>query len=381
MNSKERVRQTIAGKRADRVPLGFYAVDHDIIARVLGRPTLVRNKVEIQLAFWQGRRDEVAESWKKDTVEFYRKIDCADIILPKEAPLLPPRSFVPRMPKEIEPDCWEDNEGRIFRADRHANDITCVYDPNPPREWRREDFENQPLPPPPDPSVFEAIDFVQAELGTERYVAGTTGGITGLVLPDGYEAGLVRYGLDPELVMIMGRAWVAQQNAMDAYCIRGNPPGVLMEQDMAGSNGPLISPSMFAEMAAPFIAERMAHVKAQAPGVQIIFHCCGNTIPIMEHFIAAGVDCYQSLQTTAGMDVGLLKERYGGRLCFWGGVPVETLIAGTPADVRRDVRAAMEKGAVGGGFILGPSHSVAKNTPYENFMAMLDAYVELRDTF
>ena len=32
------------------VPLGFYAVDHDTVERVLGRPTLVRNKVEIQIA-------------------------------------------------------------------------------------------------------------------------------------------------------------------------------------------------------------------------------------------------------------------------------------------------------------------------------------------
>jgi len=29
----------------------------------------------------------------------------------------------------------------------------------------------------PDPSVFEACDYVIQELGEERYVAGTTGGI------------------------------------------------------------------------------------------------------------------------------------------------------------------------------------------------------------
>ncbi len=68
-------------------------------------------------------------------------------------------------------------------------------------------------------------------------------------------------------------------------------------------------------------------------------------------------------------------------MAFWGGVPVEDLIAGTPEDVRKAVRAAMERGAPGGGFILGPSHSVAKNTTYENFMAMLDEFVSLRDKF
>ncbi len=41
----------------------------------------------------------------------------------------------------------------------------------------------------------------------------------------------------------------------------------------------------------------------------------------------------------------------------------------------------MERGAPGGGFILGPSHSVAMNTRYDNFMAMLDEFVRLRDKF
>ena len=34
-----------------------------------------------------------------------------------------------------------------------------------------------------------------------------------------------------------------------------------------------------------------------------------------------------------------------------------------------------------GGFILGPSHSIAMNTKYENFMVMLDEFVSLRDRF
>jgi uroporphyrinogen-III decarboxylase len=81
------------------------------------------------------------------------------------------------------------------------------------------------------------------------------------------------------------------------------------------------------------------------------------------------------------MEVGRLKALFGDHLAFWGGVPVENLITGTPEDVRYDVRIALERGAPGNGFILGPSHSVAFGTKYDNFMAMLDAYVALRDRF
>lgn len=378
MNSKERVRAAIARQPVDRVPLGFYAVDYDIVEQVIGRPTYVRNKIEIQIALWEGRREEVAASLKQDTVEFYRKIDCADLILPKEAQLLPPTDYNPDPPRKIGEDRWEDSRGRVYQAVPHANEIQCVHDPHRgQRQFAVEDFAGPVQAAPPDPSVFEVFDHVLAELGEERYVAGPTGGTTALTLLDGTENGLMMYLEQPEVVLAAGRRSVAVQHFLDPHYIRPGVPGVLMEQDMAGSNGPLISPTMFREMCLPFLEERLRQVRQLAD--QVIFHNCGNNIPLMEMFAGCGIDAYQSLQTTAGMEVGRLKERFGDRLCFWGGVPVEALIAGRPAEVRQAVRQAMERGAPGGGFILGPSHSVAKNTRYDNFMAMLDEFVALRE--
>lgn len=380
MTSKERVRATIARKSADRVPLGFYAADHDTVSAVIGRPTYVRNKIEIQLALWDGRRNEIAEGLKADTLEFYRKIDTADLLLPKEAMILPPRDYEPDPPKKIGEDRWEDRDGRIYQAVRRANEIQCVHNPVKRTTFTREEFQTEaPDPPQPDPSIFEVLDFIIDTLGEDRYVAGTTGGITALTRLGDTETGLMLYATNPEIVHAANRRQTARQNALDAWYIRPGVPGVLMEQDMAGSNGPLISPDMFGEMCLPYLKQRISNVKARVE--QVIFHNCGNNIPLMDMFVDAGIDCYQSLQTTAGMEVGRLKELYGDRLCFWGGVPVETLIDGAPDDVLRDVRTAMERGAPGGGFILGPSHSVAMNTKYENFMAMLEEHDRLADRF
>ncbi|MFA6107894.1 MAG: uroporphyrinogen decarboxylase family protein, partial [Candidatus Latescibacterota bacterium] len=358
-----------------------YAVDHDTVSRVIGRPTFVRNKIAVQVALWEGRRDEVAEGLKADVVEFYRKIDCADLLLPKEAQLLPPRDYEPERPRRLGDDRWEDRHGRVYQAVWSVNEIQCIHDPNPParRSWRVEDFEGEPEVRPPDPSVFEVFDHVAAALGTERYVAGPTGGITALTLLGGTEEGLVRCIEHPEVVLAASRRSTAVQNAQDEWYLRPGAPGVLMEQDLAGSNGPLVSPAMFRELAFPFLAERVQHVKARVP--QVIFHNCGNNLPLMGMFAECGIDCYQSLQTTAGMEVGRLKALFGDRLCFWGGVPVELLIDGTPDQVRQAVQEAMERGAPGGGFILGPSHSVAFGTRYENFMAMLEEFVRRRDQF
>ncbi len=381
MNSKERVQAAIARRPVDRVPLGFYAVDHDTVERVIGHETYVRNKVKIQIALWEGRRDEVAESLKKDTVEFYRKIDCADLILPKEAMLLPPRDYEPNPPRKIADNRWEDREGRIFQAVPEANDIQCVYDPTLGRHvFTVEEFAEEPITvTPPDPSVFEAFDYVLAEFSQERYVAGPTGGVTCLTLLGGMEHGLLMYVTQPEVIAAANRRSVVIQNQLDQYYIRPGVAGVLMEEDTGGTNGPLVSPKVFRELCFPYLKERVQHVKRFAP--QVILHNCGHNIPLMPMFIECGIDCYQSLQTNAGMEVGRLKEMFGGSLCFWGGVSVETLIHGTPEDVRREVRAAMARGAPGGGFILGPSHSIAKNTKYDNFMAMLDEFVAWRDKF
>jgi len=379
MNGKQRVRAAIARQAPDKVPLGFYAVDHDTIERVIGRKTYVRNKVETEIALWQGRRDELAESLKKDTVEFYRKIDCADVILPKEAHVLPPADYEPIGARRLDTDKWQTGDGRVWQAVPEVNEIRCMHDPAAGgRQYTVADFADASPPAAPDASCFEAVDYLLAELGEERYIPSLIPTV-GLVLLGGMENGLMLYALAPEVVHAAARQQVKLQNALDEHNIRPGSAGVMFDNDMAGTRGPLISPAMFREMAFPYFKERGRHVKGFRE--QLILHNCGNNIPLMEMFIEAGVDCYQSMQTTAGMEVGRLKEMFGQRMCFWGGVGVEVLIAGTPADVRRAVRTAMERGAPGGGFILGPSHSIAMNTKYENFMAMLDEFVKLRDKF
>jgi len=376
MNSKARVRAAIARQPVDHVPLGFYVVDHDIIEKVIGRPTLVRNKVEIKLALAAGRRDEVAESFKKDTVEFYRKIDCADIILPKEAAFLPPRDYEPERLKNLGDDKYEDGKGRIWQAARDANDIMCIHDPSPKRQYSIEDFE-KPLPVrPPDQSIFEAVDYLCAELGQDRYVTAMPPFSPMIRLGD-FEEAMMRYALEPELMHAALRRQTMLQNQLDQYYFRPGMTGAHLSQDMAGSNGPFISPAMFRDICFPYMKQRVAHVRKFTD--QINLHNCGNNIPLMNMFIEAGIDCYQSLQTTAGMEVGKLKQMFGDRMCFWGGASVELLVSGTADEVRKDIREAMSRGAPGGGFILGPSHSIAFGTKYGNFMAMLDEYLRLRD--
>lgn len=385
MNSKQRVKATIEGRPVDHIPLCFYVVDCDIIARVIGRKTYVRDKVRSQLAFWEGRRDEVVESYKKDTVEFYRKIDCVDLIAFKESPIVPPKGSLPVKVKKIADDTFEHESGRVYKISFLSNELVCVKDPN----LKDLDEYNAAMFPepaesdlkPPDPSVFEACDYLVENLGPDRYIAGSSGGITAFTRIGGMETGLMMYAVHPEVIHAWNRRSVKMQNYLDQYFIRPGQDGVLLEQDMGGTGGPLISPRQFREVCLPYLKQRVRHIKEF--NQQVILHNCGNNRPLMNMFIEAGIQAYQSLQTNAGMDVGSLQMEFGKSMIFIGGIAMENLIQGTPEDVRKNVRQAwttgmqsMEQGYTRG-FILGPSHSIAYGTKYDNFMAMIDEYHRL----
>jgi uroporphyrinogen decarboxylase len=90
--------------------------------------------------------------------------------------------------------------------------------------------------------------------------------------------------------------------------------------------------------------------------------------------IDAGLDVLQALQLSAkGMDPQVLKRRFGDRLCFEGGVSVQTTLPfGTVEEVRAEVEELIAVLGEGGGYILGPSHAIQAGTPPENTLAMFD---------
>ena len=393
MNSKERVRSVIDRKPVDKVPLGFYVVDCDIIEKVIGRKTYVRDKIGSQLAFWEGRRDEVVDSYKEDTVDFYKKIDCADLITFKEAPMVPPKGYKPNPPRKIGDNLWKDREGRVYKASVISNELVCVEDPTlkPPEAFSTHMF---PVPdesdiPVPDPSIFEACDYIIEQLGKDRYIAGTSGGFTAMTLLGGQETGLMLYALKPDVVQAANSSQMIRQNKLDRLYIRPGQDGVLLEQDMAGTNGPLVSPAAFKTLCFPYLRDRVTHIKRC--GKQVLLHNCGDNRLLMGMMVDAGIQVFQSLQTNAGMELNFLLDAYGRSMVFWGGISVEYLISGTVEEVKKDVREALDKAKRVGnreanregergengrktGVILGPSHSIAYGTRYDNFMAMLDEY-------
>ena len=379
MVGKERVSLILEHKIPDRVPWGEYAIDYDTVEKILGHETYLRAKAKTQIAFWEVRRDEVAQSWREDLIELYRKLDFMDIInlAAMCTAILPPKDYIPEKPKRIDENTWEFEEGRIYKYSSVTGDITLVYDPQKwTREFKLEDFKyEEPLP--PDESRFEVLDVVIEEFKDEKFILGPDGGEVSLLLLGDMERGLIEYIENPEVVKRAIDVALYRANKLDKFYIREGQDGVMWGTDFASNKGPFISPRMFREFCLPAIKERVRNVKGF--GMKVMKHACGNNTQLMDIFVEAGYDAYQSIQETAGMDLKWLKDKYGDKLVLWGGVNVENLVSGTPEDVKRDVKKAMEILKPDGGYIFGTSHTIAVGTKYDNFMAMVDEYLRLCD--
>ena len=389
MTSKERVQGVLKGQLPDKVPWGEWAVDFDTVERIVGHETYYRAKARSQIAFWEGWRDEVVQSWIEDGIDFYKKMDCFDIInigAPASG-VAPPRGYNPEKPKRIDETTWEFSSGMVMKYSDITADLTIVYDPNAgTKKYTPGDFDKEPEIDIPDESCFEVIDALIDEFGGERFLMGPAGDEVGIYIlggnfelgGGGFAHGLMQYIDNPDTVKAAIQYETRKNNILDKYLIRAGQDSVAWGQDFASSQATFISPLMFREFALPAIKARVKNVHDEY-GIPVFKHACGNNNNILDMFVEAGYDVYQSIQKSAGMKLGEIKARYGRHFACMGGIQVETLVSGTPEEVEKEVRHAMDHFKEGGRWIFGSSHSIAVGTKYDNFQTMADQFVKYRD--
>ena len=377
MTSKERARTALLGGVPDQVPFGPNGVDYDTVEHLLGHETFVRARGKCLLACREGRRDEMVQSLVEDTIALFRKLDVCDIIRADGAGPVPPKGYQPEAPRRVDETTWEFADGRVFKYSDLTGEITLVHDPQQwTRALREEDYPFEFEYEEPDPSVYELIDAVIAEFGDSRFILGSFPLANEWVQPVGMARSLLEMAEHPTLVERALQSTLAEAKVRQAHWTNRGIDGVIAGTDWAFRSGTFMSPEMWHHFCYPALA---ANVKAvHEAGLIYVKHACGNTWAILDSLMEAGVDCYQSIQASASMDLAQVRKATSGRMALWGGVLLEHLVAGTPDDVRQDVRTAMEVAKTGAGFILGPSHSIAVGTKYDNFMAMLDEFHKLR---
>ncbi|MDP1714510.1 MAG: uroporphyrinogen decarboxylase family protein [Anaerolineales bacterium] len=150
---------------------------------------------------------------------------------------------------------------------------------------------------------------------------------------------------------------------------------VRIADDLAGQQGPLISPVLYRKLVKPIQKKVIAAIKAKA-NVYVMYHSDGAMLSFLPDLIDIGVDIFNPVQVNArGMgDTLWLKQEFGRDLSFWGGLCDNqfTLPFGTPQDVRSETRRRLEDLMPGGGFVAAPIHNIQAGVPAENIVAMLE---------
>jgi len=143
--------------------------------------------------------------------------------------------------------------------------------------------------------------------------------------------------------------------------------------DFGAQDGPIISPSLYREMIKPRRKKLNDFIRSKAPQAKIFYHTCGSVYELIPDIIETGIDILNPIQPSAkDMDSFRLKREFGDRLCFHGGIDVQTSLRGSKAAIEKEVKTRIKALAPGGGYILATTTNCQIDVPLENILLWLD---------
>jgi uroporphyrinogen decarboxylase len=93
-------------------------------------------------------------------------------------------------------------------------------------------------------------------------------------------------------------------------------------------------------------------------------------MPIADQLVQCKPDALHSLDPQGGVDLKVMKEKYGKDVCLIGNVNCGLLQTGTEDEVKADVRRALRDGMPGGGYIFSTSNCVYTGLALERYDLM-----------
>ena len=135
------------------------------------------------------------------------------------------------------------------------------------------------------------------------------------------------------------------------------PDVVMYMDDLGTQNAPLVAPALWAE----FIRARDMRIfrAIHDAGALVVYHCCGKIDTFFDQIFTMGADAYHSVQPAN--DTAMLKRVYGDQIVLIGGIDNQGITnqpGASEADIRAEVRRAIDAFAPGGGYICGDTDGI-----------------------
>ena len=190
----------------------------------------------------------------------------------------------------------------------------------------------------------------------------------------GFENVLTDAIADPDFLEAMLDELTALYLAFVDYTADLPVDAIMFGDDWGDQRGVIVGPERWRKLYKPRWAKLYDAVHAH--GKLVITHCCGSLADIIPDAIEIGLDVLESVQPEAqGMNPYELKQKWGDKLTFWGGLGSQSTIPhGTPDEIAAEVRRLCDEMGKGGGYILAPAKPLQPETPTENAAAVVEAF-------
>lgn len=168
----------------------------------------------------------------------------------------------------------------------------------------------------------------------------------------GMERFMLRLADDPDFVAALLAARTDWAIALFQHAVALGAEVIVMGDDAGHRHGPLISPALWRRLVLPCHQRLVA-----ALPVPMIWHSDGDITKLLPMAVEAGFAGVHGLEPGAGVDLAVVKARFGADLVLLGNVDVRLLCGDDELAVRTDVARSLAQGAPDG-FLLSTCNSI-----------------------
>lgn len=231
-----------------------------------------------------------------------------------------------------------------------------------------DDIDSLELPDPDDPSRYEGIERAIRYVVNKGFfpACSINGFFSGIwyfirgplevILKDMY----VRKGFLQKLITKFGEFNLkVEKNLLERGAMM-----ICWPDDLGYNSGPFMSPKLYEELIYPWHAKAIE--LAHKYGAFVNMHSHGNITSLVPLFVRAKLDMLNPVGPSDNMDLKVLKEKYGDKLCLFGGLSKNIGIM-SAEELKEHLLDRLRVGAPGGGYILGSEGDIPVEMSIENF--------------
>ena len=242
------------------------------------------------------------------------------------------------------------------------------------------DIENYPFPDP-----YADGRFNKAMRDIDRY--GRDFFVIGDVEISLFEMAWHLTGLEKYMVgMLCDEPWLELLNdrveewstGLALQLVKAGVDAIWLGEDLGSQTSTLISPEDWRIRFKPRHKRMIEKLRKENPELIVIMHSDGAVAPLIDDFIETGVDVYNPVQPNVpGSDPQELKERYGEKICFFGGIDQQSLLpSGDIKKIRTEIKERISILGKKRGYLLAPAHILQPDVASETIEAMIQAAKE-----